>query len=556
MSRLDQLYRRLLLTKFFTKGWGKPDNLKRLFDFRKVISNRELCRQLVPKDYPIHIEKEYPDGDCRILEGYLMTPLMQHLPGIVPKEVEKASFQMIFPMQWKHNKLRPVCIHLAGTGDHFFWRRRLLMAKPLLKEAGIASILLENPFYGSRKPKGQLRSSLHNVSDLFVMGGCLILESQALLHWCKQQGFGPLGITGISMGGHMASLAATNWHEPLSLIPCLSWSTASAVFTQGVMSGAIPWKTLETQFFENSVYQDEISQLLISPEENRSGQAYALGQQFVKDFTRDFDNLQQLHKDILHKAEKAAALEDFSVQTVPASQTVIENSFHLQPDAAIIGGVVSSESARGVPKIIRPPSLDPVVGKGPSSLEKTDKSSASVKNTDKNASGFEKSFPSTEKESQTPKDNLTLQHAESKSRFSRVSSLSETSHKEDVPLKHALSKSKLSRVMEKADSHGGSVAQTLQQEAVNFMVGVMDECTHLGNFSKPVDQRLIIVVAATRDAYVPRDGVMPLDKVWPGCEIRYLNNRGHITAFLLNNNVFRKAIADSFEKQIKLYYQS
>ena len=29
MSRLDHLYRSLLLTKFFTKGWGKPENLKR-----------------------------------------------------------------------------------------------------------------------------------------------------------------------------------------------------------------------------------------------------------------------------------------------------------------------------------------------------------------------------------------------------------------------------------------------------------------------------------------------------------------------------------------------
>jgi len=28
----------------------------------------------------------------------------------------------------------------------FFWRRRLLMAKPLLKEYGIASIILENPY--------------------------------------------------------------------------------------------------------------------------------------------------------------------------------------------------------------------------------------------------------------------------------------------------------------------------------------------------------------------------------------------------------------------------
>ena len=50
------------------------------------------------------------------------------------------------------------------------------------------------------------RSSLHNVSDLFVMGGALVLESMALLHWCERQGYGPLGLTGISMGGHVSIL--------------------------------------------------------------------------------------------------------------------------------------------------------------------------------------------------------------------------------------------------------------------------------------------------------------------------------------------------------------
>ena len=58
---------------------------------------------------------------------------------------------------------------------------------------------------GCRKPPKQLRSSLHNVSDLFVMGGALVLESLALFHWCEREGFGPLGITGISMGGHVSS---------------------------------------------------------------------------------------------------------------------------------------------------------------------------------------------------------------------------------------------------------------------------------------------------------------------------------------------------------------
>lgn len=84
----------------------------------------------------------------------------------------------------------------------YYWRRRSFIAKPLLK-AGIGSILLENPFYGIRKPKAQIRSSLHNVSDIFVMGGCLMLECLVLLHWCEKQGLGPLGVSGLSMGGHV-----------------------------------------------------------------------------------------------------------------------------------------------------------------------------------------------------------------------------------------------------------------------------------------------------------------------------------------------------------------
>ena len=80
------------------------------------------------------------------------------------------------------------------------------MAKPLIKEYGIGSIILENPFYGVRKPAEQVRSSLNNVSDIFIMGGCLILESLALFNWAERMGFGPLCVTGISMGGHVSSL--------------------------------------------------------------------------------------------------------------------------------------------------------------------------------------------------------------------------------------------------------------------------------------------------------------------------------------------------------------
>jgi len=65
----------------------------------------------------------------------------------------------------------------------------------------------------------------------------------------------------------MASLAATTWPHPIALVPCLSWSTASGVFTQGVMSGSVDWKTLEKQYFTTSMYSEEIAKM-ITPVDN------------------------------------------------------------------------------------------------------------------------------------------------------------------------------------------------------------------------------------------------------------------------------------------------
>ena len=139
-------------------------------------------------------------------------------------------------------------------------------------------MILENPYYGLRKPKGQLRSSLHYVSDLFVMGACLIMEAQVLLHWAEKEGCWPLACHGISMGGHMASLAASAWPKPIALVPCLAWTSGSVTFCQGVlhsivrssvslskfklrlfplkvMAGAIDWRLLSKQLGE---WRDEV----------------------------------------------------------------------------------------------------------------------------------------------------------------------------------------------------------------------------------------------------------------------------------------------------------
>uniref|UniRef100_A0ABI7XFD8 Abhydrolase domain containing 18 n=2 Tax=Carnivora TaxID=33554 RepID=A0ABI7XFD8_FELCA len=146
VSKLDILYRRLLLTKLFIRGWGRPEDLKRLFEFRKMIGNRERCQNLVSSDYPVHIDKIEEQSDCKILDGHFVSPMAHYVPDIMPIESVIARFQLIVPKEW-NSKYKPVCIHLAGTGDHHYWRRRTLMARPMIKEARMASLLLENPYY-------------------------------------------------------------------------------------------------------------------------------------------------------------------------------------------------------------------------------------------------------------------------------------------------------------------------------------------------------------------------------------------------------------------------
>lgn len=78
----------------------------------------------------------------------------------------------------------------------------------------------------------------------------------------------------------------------------------------------------------------------------------------------------------------------------------------------------------------------------------------------------------------------------------------------------------------------------MSDEALDFMRGAMDECTHLGNFCTPTDTSLIIIVAAKHDAYVPRGTTLNLQQLWPGSEVRYVNT-GHIAAFLTKQHIFR-----------------
>ncbi|XP_017750967.1 PREDICTED: protein ABHD18 isoform X4 [Rhinopithecus bieti] len=362
VSKLDILYRRLLLTKLFIRGWGRPEDLKRLFEFRKMIGNRERCQNLVSSDYPVHIDKIEEQSDCKILDGHFVSPMAHYVPDIMPIESVIARFQFIVPKEW-NSKYRPVCIHLAGTGDH------------------------------------------------------------------------------------MASLAVSNWPKPMPLIPCLSWSTASGVFTTGVLSKSINWRELEKQYYTQTVYEEEIIHML----EYCGTDSFKMGQQFVKCFTSSTDKLHNLN--------------------------LVSRTLNLDL-------------------------TNQVVSQKPADCHNSSKTSVSATS-----------------------EGLLLQDTSKMKCFNQTLSTNKSSYTSCNPQSyHLLSKQQR--------------RNNLRKESLIFMKGVMDECTHVANFSVPVDPSLIIVVQAKEDAYIPRTGVRSLQEIWPGCEIRYLEG-GHISAYLFKQGLFR-----------------
>lgn len=517
-SRLDGIYRRMLITKFFEKGWGKPENLQRLFEFRKIISNRESCYKLVPRDYPVQITKEEKTSECTILEGKFKTPLELHLPGLVPKAAQEAHFQILLPNKWRDANHKPMCIHLAGTGDHYYWRRRNFIAKPLLREGGLGAILLENPFYGVRKPEDQVRSNLHNVSDIFVMGGCLVLESIVLLHWCERNGFGPLGITGLSMGGHMASLAATNWPKPLVLVPCLSWSTASTVFTQGVMSQSINWDMLETQYFADGKFRERLAKMVTVIDE-----AFMAGQHFVKNFN---ESMKELKNDI--QELKTSQVDSYN--TTNTQKIQIDNTNSLCLTEPLHNKLMSTERCELTSSEIN--ELNEKIKNIQNKIKMERLQNKFVQNP------TEISTETLMQYKQTNENKLAIVETSSSNEESTLTKLM------NLILPKSSTDNSITKQTEKIDI---TKTKWWEREALQFMRGMMDECTHLKNFSVPYDTSLIIAICAKDDAYVPREGCTSLEEIWPGAEVRYLD-AGHVSAYVLHQKLFRSSIIEAFER--------
>jgi hypothetical protein len=208
---------------FYSQGYGDTSLLPRLA--------RELPRlgqtPVAPLDNLTLTSSDHGRDTAVVLDAAFDSPAADR--ALLPPASRTAHAQLVVPSSWladqqqqlpapaaaggasaaavahEMRRLRPVVVLLPGTGEQGFRRRRHCVAYPLA-DMGIATVILEGPFYGRRRPPEQAASKRAHSPDLLLMGRSTLDEARALVAWLQ-----PGGVTGERGGGDAAAGGAATF---------------------------------------------------------------------------------------------------------------------------------------------------------------------------------------------------------------------------------------------------------------------------------------------------------------------------------------------------------
>jgi hypothetical protein len=229
---LDALFAQLVLsreTRYFEAGWGPSPLLEEL--------SRPLPAAAVPALGDVALGRATGEGPLLVQEGRCTSPAAA--PAL-PEVCRTMRFQMLLPAD--AGARPPMCILLASSGDQGFLLRRPL-ARALARH-GVGTLLLENPYYGARRPPAQRGASIRTVVDMLLMLRATSLEAVTLSRWLLARGHGKVCLSGYSLGGSLAAHAAARSDLPVAVVPVAAAHALDAVFREGVLQEMADWKAL------------------------------------------------------------------------------------------------------------------------------------------------------------------------------------------------------------------------------------------------------------------------------------------------------------------------
>ena len=121
-------------------------------------------------------------------------------------------------------------------------KARVAIAGHLARKC-IRSIILDNPYYGSRHPDPDHDQPIRTVADFMVMGAAAVNEARAILMWFHDEGL-DIGVAGYSMGGNTAAVVGATMPVPIAVAPLAASHSPGPVFLDGVLREGIAWEAL------------------------------------------------------------------------------------------------------------------------------------------------------------------------------------------------------------------------------------------------------------------------------------------------------------------------
>ena len=207
--------------RFFTDGWGDIS----------IINNVTL-----PTDQPEPIAIEWvsqsTDDGLATSVGIFESPA-----EILPKHARHGALTRVMPEAGTDR----VVVLMAAWNEHDS-RARFGIARRLARR-GIGSLVLENPYYGIRRPDDHDGQPIRTVADFFRMGIGAVMEGRGLLATIRGAGC-VAGVAGYSMGGNMSALVSSTMPFPVATAPLAASYSPSPVYLDGALRGGIAWEAL------------------------------------------------------------------------------------------------------------------------------------------------------------------------------------------------------------------------------------------------------------------------------------------------------------------------
>ena len=208
--------------KFFSKGWGDES----LVDLSETLSSP-----------PTHIAIEWLTRTTTSHGHIVQHGTFESPAPNLPHRSQVANILSVSPSSPSDR----VVVLMPAWNEHDP-KVRVAMAK-ILAGRGVRSLILENPFYGTRHPDPAGGQSITTVSDFMVMGGAAVIEARGILTAEYAMG-STIGVSGYSMGGNTAAIVSATLDLPVATAPLAASHSPGPVFLDGVLNGGIDWDAL------------------------------------------------------------------------------------------------------------------------------------------------------------------------------------------------------------------------------------------------------------------------------------------------------------------------